>query len=51
MFGGEPIVAHLCEEGSGVKESDSTITCEYCGKKLPSKEMDAHLFSEHGMTA
>jgi hypothetical protein len=31
-------------------ESDSTITCQYCGRKLPSREMDDHLFSEHGVT-
>jgi len=29
---------------------DSLITCEYCGKRLPSKEMDDHLFEVHGTT-
>jgi hypothetical protein len=34
----------------GMVEGDSTITCQYCGRKLPSREMDDHLFSEHGVT-
>jgi hypothetical protein len=30
-------------------ESDSLITCEFCGKKIPSQEMDDHLYSDHGI--
>ena len=32
-------------------ESDSPITCEYCGREFPSEEMDEHLYEAHGMTA
>jgi hypothetical protein len=35
----------------GIQVEDSMITCEYCGKKFPSKDMDEHLFEVHGMTA
>lgn len=34
-----------------VGAEDDLITCEYCGKKIPSKDMDDHLFEEHGTTA
>ena len=55
--GGERLVTGVIDEEMSslyakvLGESDSPITCEYCGEELPSGEMDEHLYEAHGMTA
>lgn len=45
----EELSSAYAKELGGSVQGDSLIACGHCGRKVLSKDMDGHLYSEHGM--